>query len=114
MEPTYLGEPPIRPVIREVIDYMERLLSDRVWISAVELQGATEGTGVLSKGTAIVGNPRSPLFTGRIGCWRSARDLRKTFRLPGAEALTTSVPRLPVFAADFAQHATDGGHDLIR
>ena len=33
---------------------------------------------------------------------------------PAAAALTTSVPRLPVFAADLAQHATDGGHDLIR
>ena len=29
-------------------------------------------------------------------------------------ALTTLVPRLPAFAADLAQHATDGGHDLIR
>jgi Protein of unknown function (DUF3126) len=31
-----------------------------------------------------------------------------------AAALTTLVPRLPAFAADLAQHATDGGHDLIR
>ena len=44
-----------------------------------------------------------------------ARDLRKTFRLSRrAAALTTSVPRLPVFAADLAQHAMNGGHDLIR
>jgi hypothetical protein len=39
--------------------------------------------------------------------------LRKTFGLSRRPAaLTTSVPRRPV-CADLAQHATDGGHDLI-
>jgi hypothetical protein len=34
---------------------------------------------------------------------------------PGAAAaLITLVPRLPAFAANLAQHATDGSHDLVR
>jgi hypothetical protein len=65
--------------------------------AAVEMQRATEGPGVLPKGAAIVGNLWSRLFTGRIGCWRRARDLRKTFRLLGghdADNLSSAAPRL--------------------
>ena len=70
--------------------------------AAVEMQRATEGPGVLSKGAAVVGNLWSLLFTGGSVCWRCARFEEDLPPFPPAAALTTSVPRLPVFAAELA------------
>ena len=61
---------------------------------AVEMQRATEGPGVLSKGAAIVGNLWSPLVTGSISCWRRARDLMKTFCLLGGHHADNLVPMI--------------------
>ena len=63
---------------------------------------------LVGQAAAIVRNALVPALYGED------RSLEARPQFPAAAALTTSVPELPAFAADFAQHATDGGHDLIR
>ena len=59
-----------------------------------------------------MGNALVPLLRGRLVARLQFEDYLP--QVPAAAALTASVPRPPAFAADLAQHAADGGQDLIR